>query len=61
MLQIDGQQVRSLDDARCIAETLRNGSVASLSVRDPELGETIINYRGGRLTRLCRCPDFAAA
>jgi serine protease Do len=47
LLQINGQPVRSIDDARRMAGTLRAGSVASLRVRDPELGETIINYRVG--------------
>ena len=45
IVQINGTPVRSVDDARRIAGTLRAGSVASLRVRDPELGETIINYR----------------
>ena len=47
VLQINGQAVRSVEDARRIAGTLRPGSVASVRVRDPELGETIINYRIG--------------
>ena len=47
ILQINGQPVRSVGDARRIAGTLPAGSVASLRVRDPELGETIINYRVG--------------
>ena len=47
ILQINGQPVRTLDDARRIAGTMRQGSVVSLRVRDPDLGETIINYRIG--------------
>jgi serine protease Do len=47
LLQINGQPVRSIEDARRLSGTLRQGSVVSLRVRDPELGETIINYRVG--------------
>ncbi len=47
ILQINGQPVRTVEDARRIAATLRQGSAVSLRVRDPELGETIINYRVG--------------
>ena len=45
LLQINGQAVRSVEDARRFAGSLRPGSVASLRVRDPQVGETIINYR----------------
>ena len=47
LLGINGQAVRTVDDARRIVGGLRAGSVASLRVRDPEIGETIINYRVG--------------
>jgi serine protease Do len=47
LLSINGQPVRSMEDARRLAGGLRTGSVASLRVRDPEIGETIINYRVG--------------
>jgi len=45
ILQINGEKVSRPEDVDRIAAKLSPGSVASVRVRDPRLGETIINYR----------------
>ncbi len=45
VLQINGQPVRRVEDVTRIASQVQSGRVVSLRVRDPRLGETIINYR----------------
>ena len=47
VLSINDQTVGSPDDVDRIASRLRAGQVASVRVRDPQIGETIINYRLG--------------
>ena len=48
ILRINDQEVRAPGDVARIASTLAAGAVASVRVRDPEIGETIINYRLGQ-------------
>jgi serine protease Do len=45
LLSINGQAIKSVDDVDAIARRLKPGQVASIRLRDPELGETIVNYR----------------
>jgi serine protease Do len=45
VLRINDKAVTRVDDVEAIARTLKSGSVVSLRVRDPTLGETIVNYR----------------
>jgi len=45
ILQINRNTVRTVEDVRRIGRELAPRSVVSLRVRDPQLGETIINYR----------------
>jgi serine protease Do len=48
ILSINGQEVKTPSDVERIASRLAAGGVASVRVRDPEIGETIINYRLGQ-------------
>jgi serine protease Do len=45
VLRINDQEVRTPQDVARIAAQLRSGQVASVRVRDPQIGETIVNYR----------------
>jgi Do/DeqQ family serine protease len=45
ILQINGEKVARPEDVDRIAAKLSPGTVASVRVRDPQLGETIVNYR----------------
>jgi len=45
IVEMEGQDGSSVEGARSIAESLESGSVLSLRVRDPEIGETLINFR----------------
>ena len=45
VLRLNGQRVRSVAEFRSAARSLEPGDVVSLRVRDPDVGETIINYR----------------
>ena len=42
---INGQRIQSADDVRRIASQLKSGQAVSLRLRDPSLGETIVNFR----------------
>jgi serine protease Do len=48
ILRINDQDVKTPRDVARIAEQLKPGQVASIRVRDLEIGETIINYRLGQ-------------
>ena len=48
VLEMGGQEVRTVRDVRAVAEALESGSAVSLRVLDPEIGETIINFRAWR-------------
>jgi serine protease Do len=45
LLSINGREVQSMGEFASAADELQPGEVVSVRVRDPELGETIINYR----------------
>ncbi|NIR46353.1 MAG: PDZ domain-containing protein [Gemmatimonadetes bacterium] len=45
LLRIDGQPVRDESDFASLAGSIASGDVVSVRVRDPQIGETIINYR----------------
>jgi serine protease Do len=45
LLSINGRAIDGESDYRAAAEAVQSGDVVSVRVRDPELGETIINYR----------------
>jgi serine protease Do len=47
ILSINGQEVKTPSDVERIASHLAAGGVVSVRVRDPQIGETIINYRVG--------------
>jgi S1-C subfamily serine protease len=48
ILRINDQNVKTAGDVARIASSLAPGAVASVRVRDPEIDETIINYRLGQ-------------
>ena len=48
VLRINDRAVKDPSDVARIAEQLRLGQVASVRVRDPAIGETIVNFRVGR-------------
>ena len=45
ILSINDQEVKAPNDVSRIAGQLRAGEVVSVRLRDPSLGETIVNYR----------------
>ncbi|MGD8869018.1 MAG: Do family serine endopeptidase [Gemmatimonadales bacterium] len=45
VLRLNGQRMENVGDFRAIASSIDPGDVVSVRVRDPEIGETIINYR----------------
>jgi serine protease Do len=48
LLAINGQTVETVADVERAARTVEPGNVVSLRVRDPEVGELIVNYRARR-------------
>jgi serine protease Do len=48
ILLLEGETVRRVDDVDRIAARLTAGEAVSLRVLDPQLGETVINFRAGR-------------
>jgi serine protease Do len=48
ILLLEGVTVRRTDDVERIAAQLPPGEAVSLRVLDPEVGETVINFRAGR-------------
>jgi serine protease Do len=45
LLAVNGQRVRTAADLARIAADVEPGSVVALRVRDPDLGEMVVNYR----------------
>jgi serine protease Do len=45
LLKINGQAIEDMADFRAATRDVEPGGVVSVRVRDPDLGETIINYR----------------
>ncbi|MFL5577222.1 MAG: PDZ domain-containing protein, partial [Gemmatimonadaceae bacterium] len=45
VLRINDQDVKDPRDVARVGQQLKPGQVASVRVRDPEIGETIVNYR----------------
>lgn len=45
ILQINGQEVGSVEDVERLTESIEPGDVVSLLVRDPNNGDMIVNYR----------------
>jgi serine protease Do len=48
LLELNGQALENVGDFRAIVSSIEAGDVVSVRVRDPEIGETIINYRTRR-------------
>jgi S1-C subfamily serine protease len=48
ILLLEGVTVRRVEDVERIATRLTAGEAVSLRVLDPELGETVINFRAAR-------------
>jgi serine protease Do len=48
ILLLEGETVRRVDDVERIAARLAAGEAVSLRVLDPQLGETVINFRAAR-------------
>ena len=48
ILEMEGEDVETVQDVRALAGAMESGSVVSLRVEDPELGETVINFRAWR-------------
>jgi len=48
ILAIGREPVETVEDVRSLAAVMESGSVVSLRVKDPEIGETIINFRAWR-------------
>jgi serine protease Do len=48
LLAINNQPVSTPQDVARIAQTIRPGSAISIRVINPQLGETVVNYRAGR-------------
>jgi Do/DeqQ family serine protease len=48
LLEMADQEIGTVRDVRAVAEALESGSAVSLRVLDPEIGETIINFRAWR-------------
>jgi serine protease Do len=48
VVRLEGTPVFTVQDVARVAAALRPGEVVSLRVLDPELGETIINFRSRR-------------
>jgi hypothetical protein len=42
------EPVRTVEDVRSLAASIESGSVVSVRVQDPEIGETIVNFRAWR-------------
>jgi serine protease Do len=48
ILEMEGEEIRTVRDVQTVAGAIESGSVVSLRVEDPEIGETIINFRAWR-------------